>query len=262
MAEADDLRKRIVALLARGGLAADIARQIRSVSALRPLRVILHILEHGQVSTEELTEKFGYNQPPRAARDVRECGIALVTKSGKTKDGRRMAVYVIDSETAAERHKSGRQVFAKAVKAQLVEALGERCTLCRAKLPSRLLQVDHRVPFQIAGELAHGRAGPETLMLLCPSCNRRKSWDCEHCPNWGRKNVDVCQSCYWSGNLEYKHIATREMRHLSLTFQDEEVAVAEWLTRVAAERGLDPEAVVKALLRGASDLQKKKGSST
>ncbi len=46
-----------------------------SVTAKRPKTVVDHILEHGSITTEELKEKYGYNHPPRAARDVREHGI-------------------------------------------------------------------------------------------------------------------------------------------------------------------------------------------
>ncbi len=52
---------------------------IDGVTALRPRRVLDHILKHGHITTAELTSEYGYNHPPRAARDVREHGIPLVT---------------------------------------------------------------------------------------------------------------------------------------------------------------------------------------
>lgn len=51
----------------------------RAVTAKRPRIVIEHILTHGYITTEELKEQYGYNHPPRAARDVREQGIPLET---------------------------------------------------------------------------------------------------------------------------------------------------------------------------------------
>lgn len=48
-----------------------------SVTAKRPKTVIDHILEHGFITTEELKERYGYNHPPRAVRDVRENGYQL-----------------------------------------------------------------------------------------------------------------------------------------------------------------------------------------
>lgn len=47
----------------------------QAVTAKRPKTVIDHILKYGQITTEELKEKYGYNHPPRAVRDVRESGI-------------------------------------------------------------------------------------------------------------------------------------------------------------------------------------------
>ena len=51
----------------------------KRVTAKRPKTVIDHIIKHGHITTEELKEKYGYNHPPRAARDVRESGIPIVT---------------------------------------------------------------------------------------------------------------------------------------------------------------------------------------
>ena len=39
----------------------------------------IYILKHGHITTEELEETYGYDHPPRAARDVREQGIPLET---------------------------------------------------------------------------------------------------------------------------------------------------------------------------------------
>lgn len=43
----------------------------KSVTAKRPRIVIDHILKHGHITTEELKTEYGYDHPPRAARDVR-----------------------------------------------------------------------------------------------------------------------------------------------------------------------------------------------
>ena len=52
---------------------------LKSVVAKRPKTVIEHILKHGQITTEELKDTYGYNHPPRAIRDVREQGIPVKT---------------------------------------------------------------------------------------------------------------------------------------------------------------------------------------
>ncbi|WP_369334486.1 helix-turn-helix domain-containing protein [Candidatus Thiosymbion oneisti] len=54
---------------------------LESVEAKRPKTVIDHILKHGQITTEELKDTYGYNHPPRATRDVREQGIPIKTLS-------------------------------------------------------------------------------------------------------------------------------------------------------------------------------------
>ena len=67
-------------------------------------------------------------------------------------------------------------------------------------------------------------------MLLCRSCNRAKSWSCEHCPNWiEEKSSEVCQSCYWANPELYKHIALREIRRLELVWTEHEIEVYEKL---------------------------------
>lgn len=45
-----------------------------SIRNKRARVVIEHILEHGYITTEQLEKDYGYNHPPRAARDVREVG--------------------------------------------------------------------------------------------------------------------------------------------------------------------------------------------
>ena len=49
------------------------------MTAKRPRTVIGHILQHGFITSEELHSIYGYDHPPRAARDVREYGIPLET---------------------------------------------------------------------------------------------------------------------------------------------------------------------------------------
>lgn len=54
-----------------------VRRLLESIRNKRTRIVIEHILEHGHITTEELERDYGYNHPPRAARDVREAGIPL-----------------------------------------------------------------------------------------------------------------------------------------------------------------------------------------
>ncbi|MEQ9553805.1 MAG: hypothetical protein RIM23_29825 [Coleofasciculus sp. G3-WIS-01] len=71
----------------------DFIKICQSVTAKRPRAVIDHIMQYGFVTTEELKETYGYNHPPRAARDVRELGIPLKTFRVTGSDGRKIAAY-------------------------------------------------------------------------------------------------------------------------------------------------------------------------
>ena len=71
----------------------DFLQLCQSVTAKRPKAVIDHILQYGFITTEDLKEIYGYNHPPRAARDVREHGIPLETFRVVGSDSRKIAAY-------------------------------------------------------------------------------------------------------------------------------------------------------------------------
>ena len=158
--------------------------KLEAVTAKRPRTVIQHILEHGSVTTEEL-KRLGYEHAPRAARDVRELGIPLETFRVRDSQGRSIAAYRFGNPAKVGDRMSkasGRTVLSKALKKALVEKYGARCFIYRQPMEENLLQVDHRVPYEIGGE--QDGQNLDCYMLLCPSANRAKSWTCEHCPNW------------------------------------------------------------------------------
>ena len=68
-------------------------RKLNSITDKRPSTVIQHIIKHGFITTEELANDYGYEHAPRAARDVRERGVNLVTYRVKSSDGRNIAAY-------------------------------------------------------------------------------------------------------------------------------------------------------------------------
>jgi hypothetical protein len=53
--------------------------RLSAVRNKRARAVIEHILAHGSISTEVLKNVYGYDHPPRAAKDVRDEGIPLET---------------------------------------------------------------------------------------------------------------------------------------------------------------------------------------
>ena len=201
------------------------------VKGKRARIVIDHILEHGFITTEELEVKYGYKHPPRAARDVREQGIPLETFQAKNAEGRVIAAYRFGDLSNIQRDKlGGRKIFSKKFKRGLVEKSGAKCFICLEEYEGRYLQVDHRTPYEISGDFDGAERSPEDYMLLCGSCNRAKSWSCEHCANWlEEKSPEICSSCYWAHPESYKHIALRPIRRLDLVWTGHEVEVYERL---------------------------------
>lgn len=221
---------------------------IDQVTAKRPRTVIEHILKHGAITTQELKEQYGYNHPPRAARDVREAGIPLETFKVAGTDGRKIAAYRFGDPGAIEGHKlAGRRTFSKELKNQLTEVAGSRCAICQTKYEGRYLQIDHRVPYEVSSDSSE--LAPSKLMLLCGSCQRSKSWTCEHCSNWiGAKNYDECSTCYWASPEEYSHAAGRPERRLDVSWVAEEVPVYEALKAEADSRELSVTEFLKRIV--------------
>lgn len=197
---------------------------LQSVTAKRPRTVIQHILEHGFITSEELQETYGYNHPPRAVRDVRECGIPLETYRVTGTDGRSIAAYKFGSLADAKNNLSrsaGRTVLSRALKRALIDKYGSKCFVYLESMDESVLQVDHRIPYEIGGE--HDETDIDYYMLLSPSANRTKSWTCEHCENWNRKDSSFCLRCFWAHPENYDHIAGKHERVISLVYTDEEI---------------------------------------
>lgn len=223
---------------------------IKMVRAKRPRTVIDHILKHGFITTDDLKEQYGYNHPPRAARDVREAGIPLVTTSVKGPDGRNIAAYRFPTAEAEILSRAGgRRAFPKAFKESLLDHYGARCNLCGTKMPGRALQIDHRVPYEIAGDDPGVALDIEEYMLVCGSCNRSKSWTCEHCPNWQEADLTVCNTCAWARPEAYTHVATEQQRRLTVVWQGAETREYDAIRRAAEERRQEISDYVKDRLR-------------
>lgn len=225
----------------------------KKVVAKRPKTVIDHILKHGFITTEKLKEHYGYNHPPRAARDVREHGIPIETFRVVGSDGRKIAAYRFGKfDKTKLRRLEGRTGLSKIIKEALIKKYGCRCFVYLEEMPERDLQIDHRIPYEIAGDGLEDELTPNDFMLLCGSANRAKSWSCEHCKNWNDlKKREICLTCYWAYPENYKHIAMRQIRRLDLIWQGDEVASYDKLKQQA--RNLDQEipAFVKTIIEQA-----------
>ena len=84
-----------------------------------------------------------------------------------------------------------------------------------------ILQIDHRVPYEIDGE--QDNQNIDVFMLLSPSANRAKSWTCEHCENWAKKDKAFCIRCFWAHPENYDHIAGRYEKMISIVFTGDEI---------------------------------------
>ncbi len=217
--------------------------RINSITKKRARVVLDTLVEKGAISTAEL-KAAGYDHPPRAARDVVELGIALKRVNIKRPDGQRIASYVFD-ERELDPLKTGRVVLAKKERDALIERYRSKCGFCGGKTN---LQVDHRIPYEVAGESQRYEDDP--FQVLDGSCNRKKSWDCEHCENWIKlKDIHICQSCYWANPDNYSHVAMRPERRIDVVWVGDEVRQFTRLEAAALRSGRSISEEIKTRIR-------------
>ncbi len=169
---------------------------------------------------------------------MREQGIPLETFQLKGAHGRTIAAYRFGDLSKLERHKlGGRLVFSKLLKANLYTKQNGRCAVCYQAYAERYLQIDHRVPYEVAGDNVADQSKQSAFMLICASCQRSKSWTCEHCENWKViKDQRMCETCYWGSPERYAHIAMEAARREVLTWAgNEEVKSHARLAAKAAQ---------------------------
>ena len=222
---------------------------IKSITNKRAKIVIDHIMKHSFITTEDLEKTYGYSHPPRAARDVRETGIPLVTFTVKSKGGKSIAAYKFGDITKLQVNRiAGRILFPKDFKRQLYELGKGRCYICDGQFEERYLQVDHRVPYEVGGDTNTDRK-LEDFMLLCGSCNRAKSWSCEHCDNWTiEKKPALCMQCYWGNPTNYNHITLKEIRRLDLHWTGEEVKYYDAIKIIADKNKIELPDFIKKVI--------------
>ena len=225
-------------------------KRLSEVTGKRARIVVEHILEHGRITTEELETQYGYKHPPRAARDVREQGIPLDTFYVEGSEGQRIGAYRFGDPDDVREGRTGRQRFRKGFKESLLERQDGTCAICAKPFASRYLQIDHRVPYEVGGDSEVGERDLDAYMLLCRSCNRAKSWSCEHCENWLEDHdPEACRSCYWGSPASYTHVALSSVRRLDVTWSGEDVSVYDQLREQAEAEGLALPEYVKRVLK-------------
>lgn len=240
--------------MATGAVDPRILELCEKVTAKRARVVIDHILQHGGVTTDELQD-IGYTHPPRAARDVREQGIPLETYRVRSeKTGRMIGAYrFADPSEIKGGRIGGRRAFSKAFKEALIDRYGSADTITGERMDPRYLQIDHRIPYEVAGDDAGVDLDVEDYMLLDASNQRAKSWSCEHCENW--QNIHdpaICGSCYWAFPEDYRHVAMHEERRVDVVWQGQETRLYDAAKQAADAEGLTPAEFIKRLVRRAS----------
>lgn len=214
----------------------------------RAVETLKALLDKGRVSTDEI-QAVGYNHPPRAIADIRDLGVPIVTTmTTSEKTGKSMAVYTFGKlEDIREGRIGGRSAFSKSFKKDLVKHYGAVDHITRVPVDERVLQIDHRVPYRIAGEFRGATPNVDNFMLLDGSSQRAKSWSCENCPNMkAPRTADICRTCFWAFPENYTHIATKEYRRTDIVWREADVAVHDLLKEQADKRDID----VAELLRG------------
>ncbi len=198
----------------------------KKVTGKRARIVIDHILKHGIITNEELSEVYGYDHAPRAIRDVRDNGVPLITHSViSSKTERRMGAYTFDDPSKIKRGRiGGRTAFSKKFKKELLALYGAKDAFTGAEMEERYLQIDHRVPYEVIGDdHAAKKLDAADFMLLEASSNRAKSWSCEHCKNFTEKHdLDVCRRCFWASPEDYDHIAEVASRRAEIVWTGDE----------------------------------------
>ena len=239
-------------------MAAKIDEEIRKIAEeviaagknKRAIAVLKALLDKGQITTDDLND-LGYNHPPRAVGDVRDLGIPVVTGSTTSeRTGRRMAVYTFgDPKDIQEGRIGGRSALPKKFKTALISRYGSIDCITGATLDERVLQIDHRIPYRIAGDAGLSDHDVESYMLLDASSQRAKSWSCEHCKNLLKlRDEEICRGCFWAFPEDYSHIAMEDIRRVDLVFQGAEVEIYDKLAEQAENSHSSVADLVKSIL--------------
>ena len=233
-------------------LAPDLLALCKSIVAKRARTVIDHILKYGIITNDELKDIYGYTHQPRAIRDVRENGIPLITYNViSPTTGKRMGAYTFDDMSKIKKGRiGGRKAFPKKFKQELIDMYGTKDAFTGVSMSERYLQIDHRVPYEVAGDDSSStKLNAKEFMLLDASSNRAKSWSCENCENLKTTHdLNICKCCFWASPENYDHIAGTQSRRIELVWTDEETTEFDRLLIEAKKQSIDVSDFIKKKL--------------
>lgn len=214
----------------------------------RARKAVEFILKHGSVTTDDI-KAMGQEHPPRTVADIRDAGIKTA-KTMVTVNGKRRAQYTLVPDTTGEAE-ADRKPIPKRFRDALFAQHDYRCSVCNGRFTSRELQADHRIPFRIAGDADDWQL--DDFMPLCAADNRGKSWSCEHCENWTKRDPRMCTTCYWCHpDGKYSHIAGHAIRRVDVSWTGAtEVAAYDRMARAARRERISPAEYVKWLVERA-----------
>jgi hypothetical protein len=225
-----------------------ILNKIENLKSARGKKIANYLVEHGSITTSEITKKFSEKHPPSAVRDLRDAGFpvkCVMVPDPKSK-GKRIGKYTFGKGSdVKDGTYEGRKIVSKTVKNALITSQGNHCAICGIKADSPHLSPDHRVPFRIAGNTLAKGNNQEEYMLLCRSCQRAKSFECEHCKNYQDKEIAICKSCYWCNPEKYEHIATKAVRRLEIIWNESEIEAFNKLIKLSEKSGVSLKQYIK-----------------
>lgn len=227
-----------------------VQRHLAAEPNSRASKALRAMLDKGYVTTADLNA-LGYDHPPRAIGDVRDAGIPIVTEKVRTASGKQMARYRFgDAEDIREDRHGGRSVLPKAFKNALLARYGSADCITGAKLDSRVLTVDHRIPYRVAGDAGLADRDASAYMLLDASSQRSKSWSCEQCTNFRElRDPAICMTCFWAYPEDYRHIAMQQIRRTDIVWKGDDVPVHDRLKAEADRVGISMSELLLRLAR-------------
>lgn len=234
---------------------AEYVKDVLEVCSLRAAFVINHIIAHGSINSEQLRDE-GYVHGARAVGDVRDNGVPLITGKVKNSNNVTIGKYTFGSAEDIKKNKFGGRVnFPPSLKGVLIDRDGLVCSISNQRLPATELQIDHRIPYYIAGDIS-GSRNPDDFMLLSKSMQRSKSWDCEHCENLKTHfDIEICRTCYWAYPENYTHLAMRTQKSLNIVWQgDYEVMIFNKLEKESKENDISTQEMIKFIIKRRYDI--------